>query len=605
MTISPIVNRDTATANPPATQNKAANEFSKLTHQARAGEAASTASSDGKNTSVKSGQSKVQSRGERDQEQGGQKHGDRLTRIVDGVRITLENGHVIGRVKLGSNSEANVTAYLPPTAPNTRLKLPEIREASGQVSDSEPPRSTGQVMPVAASVVFAIPRSFDARSHRSGEAFSRTGGKSAGDFGPTGTSTFVNAETNIHGQQDSGDSSSGGNQRGNGGEQGRNSNGSSDEGINCGNTVGGRGDGNISPNVSGGRLERPENDEFDAQQNSASRAAVPKFIQNALMKEGATMGFDPLTSRQYASSALGVRTALRQFFSEHPAVTLSAVEIKCLDSIASMLPADGATAETMLSLLRQLYENFEPLANSSEAEKWHRSDFVKVLSVTQSLLGRQDPSNRNANTLLEIANALTAPPAKPSSLREISQGIRLSEFSDPETVYPADINTLIETLLGSSGKQPPSVRTHGLSTGDWHPDSDLHNALQYFLDEIPGTDFSLQSANSIFQLVKMLPDRTLAAETLLSMLLTLRANTTDGMQWLSPEMLPTLLATATSLFGQLEAHEREPETLLDLIRELTVSRSPEESSPQDTLLEAIKMLQIQQYAMSEMTALMG
>jgi hypothetical protein len=552
MALPPIARQDVqnAAAISPAVHKNAADQFSRAAQKTRTEVTASAVSRDGTNTAIKAEQPKVQGRGER--EQGDHSHQGKHTRMMGDVRVTVgPDGQVTGRVNVGGNNDANATAG----SQNTGVDRPILRQANGQQKDSELLRTPGLALPTLGNTVFALPRSTDNHTSRPRETSSRGSGKFSADSGNAATATVLNAETGLQGHQDSDGSSGGGNQQGSGGDKSNNNNGGNQGGINDENT-----DGKFGPNLRGGETAQPEIHNYDTQQQATERTEVPRALRDAIKREGTAMGFDPVTSLQYASSNAAVRHAIQQFKRENPGAQIDALDINCLNNIASMLPADGATSETMLSFLRQLMENSNKLENSFSREKWRPSDRLKILSATQNLLAGQDPANRNADTLLEIANALTAPPATPSKLQEITQRLGQSEFSNPTMGYPPAID-------------PLSGATQGFGTNEQVRDSELRSMMQYFLDEIPGVHFTIESMEAVFRLVKMLTDSDAASETMLSMLLKLRANTTDEMLWLSPDVFPSLISTAEQILGTLAPGERTPQALLDLIEALTARPS--------------------------------
>jgi hypothetical protein len=250
MALSPVVNRDTqaATSTPPAAQKKAADQFSRATEKTRSGETASSSGGDGKSTSVKADQSKVHGR-DGDKEQGGQQHSQRATvkYLPDGTRVTLKDGHVINRMNAGGSNETNGTTGSQNTALN--------RQATG----SEQLRSPGQASPPAAGVVLTMPRAPDGRTARPGETAAK--GSSEGN---TSSTTLMNAEAAVGGQQNSDGSSGGGGQKGSG-DQGGDTTGGNDSGNDAGggdqNAGGfGGGRGNINrPTATGASPEDPDN----------------------------------------------------------------------------------------------------------------------------------------------------------------------------------------------------------------------------------------------------------------------------------------------------------------------------------------------------------
>ncbi len=745
MAFPTISNRDTATSKPAATHNKATSDFSKLTQQASSGEAVRTTDDDGKNAYVKTGKSKVQSRGERDQEQGGQKHGDKRSRNVDGERITFANGHVISRERIASNSDASVTAYLQDAGQKSGLNSSETGQTSGQSTGFESLRDLGQTQFTAGSADVAMAGLLHARSLRQGEVSNRFGTSSSADFGTTGITSHLSSEAAICGQQNSRGSSGGGNQRSGGGGSDKNSNSSNQNGGDDQNNNGVGGGGNIGPNAPGGSAEEPDDINFNAFQrvarlaviseandkgldpshamrfytldpavraalrdfitenpsskfselclnsldnlakllpaheqvsdvifellcrirrnasggqwraadpfklfattqdlferqsldsrnatnllatidmlmlppsspdmlrkisstlqsvamsehplnvlellgaaedltdsqlsyqgsvesrkinipSASQQAAVPRVLREAAIREGQEMGLDPLASFQYSMTELGLRPVLRQFMNENPNTKLGALDIHCLNNIAAMIRVDCPTAESMLPFLRQIVEN------TGKNENWRGSDFLKLLSTTQDLWEGQDPANRNSHTLLAIANALTAPPASPSRLKEIGEALQRPEFSDPEFDCPAGINAFIETLLKSSGLANLSSEKQIAHIAQPAPDSALRYMMQYFLAETPDARFTVKSMDSVFRLSMLLLDSEGASETMLSLLRNLRMNSTDVMNWLSPELLPTVMSATHEHFEPLASHERLAETLLMLVQVLT------------------------------------
>jgi hypothetical protein len=253
MALAPVVNRNAQAASPPAVQKNAADQFSKATQQARPGEAANTKGADGQNTGVKTDQSKVQGRGERDQDQSGQNHPGKQTRLVNGMRVTTTDGHVTGRVKVGADDTKSAAG-----SQNTGTNRPEMRQAAG----SELPRIAGQASPIATNVVLTMPRALDSRSTRPGEM----AGKATSDFGSNGTTSPLNAEAAIRGQQN-GEGSSGGSggQQGGGDNQGGDTSSGNDSGDNAGgsdqDTGGFGGGGNINrPTATGASPDEPDDE---------------------------------------------------------------------------------------------------------------------------------------------------------------------------------------------------------------------------------------------------------------------------------------------------------------------------------------------------------
>jgi hypothetical protein len=296
---------------------------------------------------------------------------------------------------------------------------------------------------------------------------------------------------------------------------------------------------------------------------ASQQAAVPKALRDAAIREGKDLGFDPITSFEYSCAELALRPALREFVGENPGLKLNALDIHCLNNIALILPANGPTTETVIAFLRQL------LANASISESWAPSDLLKILSTAQNLLEGQYPENRQADTLLRIVNALTAPPATPSRLQDITEALRCAEYSDPAFEYPADIETFIETVLHSSRFDPVSDQPMVSRPSQPAPDSALHSMMQYFLDETPDANFNNKSMDSIFRLGMLLPENEAVSEAMLTLLRKLRANATDERQWLSPELLPIVLGTIYDMFEPLTLRERQISLLLDSVQVLT------------------------------------
>jgi hypothetical protein len=267
MALTPLVRQDVhaAASPPPAAQKKAADQFSKVAQQAtRAGEAANTTGSDGQKTAVKHNQSKVQGRSERDQDQDGQHHQGKQTRLVNGMRVTTTDGHVTGRVTLGT------------------------REAKGSVNTAatantaEPVRNTGQTLPAAGSMVLATPRPLETRNSRLGET-----GKASTD-GTTGATSPLNPETAIRGQQNSGGSSGGGGQQG---QEGDTTDGNNNEGggvVGNENTggIGGGGGSNIRPTATGAGPDEPDGDGTTRRQRIERwQGVVQRFNLNGVQND--------------------------------------------------------------------------------------------------------------------------------------------------------------------------------------------------------------------------------------------------------------------------------------------------------------------------------
>jgi hypothetical protein len=217
MALAPVANRNTeaATTPPPAAQKKAADQFSKVAQQARSNEAANTSGSDGQKTAVKLDQSKVQGRGERDQNQGDQNHPGKQTRLVNGVRVTTTDGHVTARVNIGNNDAKGAAG-----SQNAAMGMPEMKQATGAEL-----RNLGQASPTAGNAVLTMPRLPEARTTRLGE----TAGKVSSD-GSSATTSFLNTEAAIRGQQNGEGSSGGGGQQGKGDQGGDTPGGNNDEG---------------------------------------------------------------------------------------------------------------------------------------------------------------------------------------------------------------------------------------------------------------------------------------------------------------------------------------------------------------------------------------
>jgi hypothetical protein len=186
MALAPVANRDAqAVASPPPGAQKTAAQFSKAALQAsRAGDAANTTGSDGRNTAVKADLSRVQSRGERDHNQSGQQLDQGVTvRYAGDQKITSNHGHVSSRVNVGGK-------------PQTSSIL------------AEPPRNTSQAAPTAGKIVTTL-RILDNRSSR----FSETG--KASTDSTTATTSLLNPELAVRGQQNNEGNSGGGNNNGN------------------------------------------------------------------------------------------------------------------------------------------------------------------------------------------------------------------------------------------------------------------------------------------------------------------------------------------------------------------------------------------------------
>jgi hypothetical protein len=241
MAVTSVVNRNAqAATTPPPGAQKAADQFSKVAQQAtRSGEAANTKGADGQNTAVKTDQSKVQGRGERDQDQGDQNHSGKQIRLVNGVRVTTTDGHVTGRVNIRSNNETNVTAG----PQNTAMNTPEMKQATGPELRN-PSQALPAAGPTAGSVVLTMPRPLEARSTRPGE----TSGKVSNDFASSGTTSSLIAEAAIRDQPDNGGSSDGGS-----GDQGGDTSGGNNSGEDLGS--GDLGAGGIGGG--GGNINRP------------------------------------------------------------------------------------------------------------------------------------------------------------------------------------------------------------------------------------------------------------------------------------------------------------------------------------------------------------
>jgi hypothetical protein len=534
MALPPVANRSPqAVTTPPPGVQKAADQFSKLAQQAsRSSESANTTGSDGKNTGIKHDQSKVQSRGERDQGgQGDQRdnHGSQR-RIVNGVMITTSgDGHVTRR-RLGTDEP-----QVPAGPQNAGVKRPEIKQEVGLTAGYEQLRNPGQAFPTAGSVVFGLPRIFDTRINpRLSETTSRT----ASDASSTGATYLQNSEATASG----GDSS--------GGDGGRD--GGQDGGDTSGDNSGGGG-GTIGPNGLAGGADGPDGIDFEMLQ---------KEVQQATIRERSALGLDAITSSQNASAESGVQSALRQFFSENPGAKIGAAEVNSLNNIASMLPADGDTAETMLSFLRQLLEN------NNKNKDWLESDLLRVLTSTEKLVQKQDPANRNADSLVGIANSLTAPPMTPPRLREISETLRSPDFSVPAFGNPADINTFVDQIPKSTGGDESYANAVASGAGQPTLDAAMRSMIKHFFGETPGAEFAGKILDTIFSLATTQPYNPAGSQAMLSMLRNIRENGTEKMYGLSSEMLSTIISIAEFFLAQLGSGQHRNRTVLDVLKDM-------------------------------------
>jgi hypothetical protein len=238
-----------AAASPPPATKSSIVQFNSVAQQvSRAPDAASTTVTGDKDTSAKKDMSKVQGRGERDQD--GHHHEGKQTRIIDGVKVTIENGRTT-RVNIGTHEAKSTFTTTPPT--------------------SEPLRNLGQALPTAGKLAPAILRSFDPRSSRTGDV-----GKAPTD----GNMAVLNADTAIIGQQNNENESGGGNEQGEG-NQGQDPTSGDNRGDDTGDGnqniggIGGDGGGNIRPTATGGAS--PEDSEAAHQQRVERWKSIAQF----------------------------------------------------------------------------------------------------------------------------------------------------------------------------------------------------------------------------------------------------------------------------------------------------------------------------------------
>jgi hypothetical protein len=233
------VNRQTATAPlPQAVQNKVVDQFSRLIQQ-RSGDATTLRDAKGQNTAGTSDLSKVQARRDGDQHQRdqGDHHQGMTRRVVNGQLVTMKDDHVIGRVATGSAVTKSTTGTVNTPAMTTGSDLPRI------------PLANSNNIPTKAFV----------KPSRTGE----TTGKALADLGTTGTTTLLNAEAAIRGQQNGGGSSGGGNQQGQNDQADNSSSGNQGGTGDDGGTTGGNG-GNLPPGGRGraaGAAPEPDDDD--------------------------------------------------------------------------------------------------------------------------------------------------------------------------------------------------------------------------------------------------------------------------------------------------------------------------------------------------------
>jgi hypothetical protein len=140
------------------------------------------------------------------------------------------------------------------------------------------------------------------------------------------------------------------------------------------------------------------------------------------------------------------------------------------------------------------------------------------------------------------------------------EALRGPEFSDATFRYINDIRDLQLAAVDLPNTiNMDDVRDASEAVAQ-APHLALKSSLQYFMAQSPEIRFTAKSVNAVFSLMKMLPESQPLGQLTIAILNNLRDNSTDDTQWLSPELLPTLMETAqvqmsrASSFGILDAN---------------------------------------------------
>jgi hypothetical protein len=573
MALAPVLNQvpQSATSLPSATQNRASDQFSKATDKTRSSEAANTTGRDGKNTSVnKFDQSKVQARSDKDKEQGGQDDGSRLSRIVNGVRVTTTDGRVIGRVSVGTNAPNSTAA-----SQNAGMNKPEMMRQPGPATGAE----LRQPVPTAANTILTMPRPLEARSTRPGE----TSGKVSSDFASSGTTSSLNAEAAIRDQPDSGGSSGGGGGQQGKGDQGGDTSGGDRGGGGNQNTGGfGGGGGNIGPSGPGGSSQEPEDFSFSALQRAVQRAAIA---------EAKAMGLDPAQAVRFSKLDPAVRAAVRDFGDKFPAAMFSELSLNSLDNLAKIIPVGELVSDIIADVLHKICHN-------PKGDDWGAADLFKLLSTTQDFMESQSPANRTAKNLLDTVDALTLPPSSPDILGKISKALQSGAISGQSMIPSNLINSvanLTEDQLAFKGNDgrgqisgpsaadrvsvPPALRAAAIAEGDQlgldqmgafqyaSTELGLRPALRQFISENPGLRLGTFDIYSLNNISLLLPANEPTTETMASFMRQLVENASQSADWGISDLLKILSSTETLLKGQ-NPENRQADTLLEIINAL-------------------------------------
>ncbi len=413
MALTPLANRDAQAAAllSPVAQ-KTASQFSKAAQQAsRVGEAANTAGSEGKNAAMKPDPSRVQGRGERDQGQGGHHHTGKQTRIVDGEKITIEDGRVT-RVSVGSH-DAKVTI-------------------SNAATAFEPLRNLGQIVTATGRIIPATPHPLESRSSRPGETTKTSSDNS------TGNTSFLSTEAAIRGENN--ETPSGGGKK----KDGKDGNPDGDKS----NDVPSDGNDNMD-DIGGGRNKPP-----GGGTPAAGAAPDPDDFDGSELTEDQRTYFQALANRGIPDDVamwIARTTNIGQDSVDHIADLFESLRRHIDDPSEIVAKAGLCVRGENSSVLADFLEELVLFAGDCIFDGHSRqSTLASALSIVDAIVSMPRPSSGNSTN---VANVLT-----------------LARFIVVNGVAPADVAACVgmESMNGGTAGFIASVVLQSETELGWH-----------------------------------------------------------------------------------------------------------------------------------------
>jgi hypothetical protein len=545
----------------PAVQ-KTASQFSKAAQQAsRAGETANRNAA-GEKPSSKTNATKVQGRGERhqDQHKGDQHQEGTRTRIMNGVLVTTSGNQVTRRVNIGTNETKGTLTTTAPT--------------------SEPLRNLGQALPTAGNTLIT-PRMLGPRDARPSE----TAGKSSSDFGNSGTTSALNTDTAIRGQQNSSGSSGGGDDKQGQDDKGKDSTGGN-QGAGDGNTndIGGGGDlpPRGGPPAAGAA---PDPDDFDASEWPNDKWSYFEALADRGIPEDVAM-------------FIARNTNIGQDSVDHIADLFASLQRYMDDPSGIVAKAALCVHEENSSVLADFLEELVLFAGDCIFDGHSRqSTLASALSIVDAIVSMPRPSsgnNTNVANVLTLARFIVVNGVAPA---DVAACVGIESMNGGTAGFIASVVLQSETELGWHSMVPEEIINKVSAAADYLAAYDVsnlnsaeynrvrqivRNIISGSLDvtplELPSGDESNMLRSELFQrwqavgqLFRLSDEQADAVNTLLVGIELSQTNYDyDGS---APQFRHSLKAMASFLItGQERGHGLSPDDTLELIDTLLTSK---------------------------------